>query len=507
MTVPPDAATQPPRDPSTPSASAVTGPLDLFARVDGEAEEPAAPVTPDEAPRETPSPDAPTADAPTSDSPSSDLPTSGAPPSIGTDGSGDGPVGPGPRSGNWWRIGFPVAMIALVVAIPVLLYAGSSVVLNSNEGTVIRAVSDPAAPGWEAVVDPTPTRTLAIADGNGELDHVVLQMLTGDASGGVVIVPAETVFESGTYGAIPLDRLYANGGGADGGAEAIRGALESIIGIGINEIQVIEPGEWAPLVDPVAPLTVNSPDAVAGTDPEGDPVSFPKGSLAIDADQVWPYMSTSNSGENQVNRLVRVESFWSGWLAGVAATGDAPSSVPGEVNSGLGFFVRSLAKGRVDVSTLPVSALTGPEGQHWFKAQPADVDALIAKLVPFPSGPLGERLRLRVLDGTGQLNHGLEAAVLLAANGGQIDKVGNAIQFGVPVTQFVYYDEARKSGVQNLRDALGVGELVRSEEINVAADATVVLGDDYLQVVGSSDEGTVTSSMVSTESSAGTTHD
>lgn len=483
MTVPPESATQPPLDPATPPTPAVIGPLDLFARVDTEPEGPAESAVPDAV-----------------------APSSGG----GTGGSGGAPVEPGPtpRSENWWRIGFPAALVVLVVAIPVLLYTGSRVVLNSNEGNVIRSVSDPAAPGWEAVVDPTPTRTLAISDGNGELDHVVMQMLTGDASGGVVIIPAETVFESGQYGAIPLDRLYANGGGAEGGAEAIRGALESIVGIGITEIQVIEPAEWAPLVGPVAPLTVNSPDAVSGTDPEGKSVSFPKGSLAIDADEVWPYMSTSNAGENQVNRLVRVEAFWNGWLAGVAATGDAPSSVPGEVNSGLGFFVRSLAKGRVDVSTLPVSALTGPRGEHWFSAQQADVDALVAKLVPFPSGPLGERLRLHVLDGTGQLDHGLEAAVLLAANGGQIDKVGNAIEYGVPVTQFVYYDETRRSGVQNLRDALGIGELVRSEEINVAADATVVLGDDYLQVVGSSDgSGTVTSSIVSTESSAGASDD
>jgi hypothetical protein len=82
------------------------------------------------------------------------------------------------------------------------------------------------------------------------------------------------------------------------------------------------------------------------------------------------------------------------------------------------------------------------------------------------------------LDGTGSLDHGMAAAVLFASIGGQIDKVGNAPEFGVETTQFVYFDDAALTRVQRMRDALGVGEIVKSDELNSAVDIVVVLGAD-----------------------------
>src|SRR4051812_28410518 len=53
-----------------------------------------------------------------------------------------------------WRVGFPIAMVLLIAAIPTLLLVGRSVVLGSNEGAVENEVSDPASPGWQAATDP-----------------------------------------------------------------------------------------------------------------------------------------------------------------------------------------------------------------------------------------------------------------------------------------------------------------------------------------------------------------
>ena len=90
-----------------------------------------------------------------------------------------------------------------------------------------------------------------------------------------------------------------------------------------------------------------------------------------------------------------------------------------------------------------------------------------------------------MLDGTGQLDNGVSAAIVLAAAGAQIDVIGNARSFGHATTQFVYYDDAFAAEAQKLRDALGVGEIVRSDQTNSATDMTVVLGEDYLAVAGS----------------------
>jgi hypothetical protein len=108
----------------------------------------------------------------------------------------------------------------------------------------------------------------------------------------------------------------------------------------------------------------------------------------------------------------------------------------------------------------------------------------VASIIPFPEGAPGARPRLRVLDGTGELDNGVSAAIVLAAAGAQIDVIGNARSFGQTTTQFVYYDDAYAVEAQKLRDALGVGEVVRSEQTNSATDMTVVLGEDYVAVAG-----------------------
>ena len=157
--------------------------------------------------------------------------------------------------------------------------------------------------------------------------------------------------------------------------------------------------------------------------------------------------------------------------------------MPGETESGLGRFVRALGAGPLDATSLPLQPIPLEQGQEpVYEPQIAAVDELVARIAPFPAGPEGARAHMAVLDGTGSLDHGMAAAVLFASIGGQIDKVGNAPEFGVETTQFVYFDDAALTRVQRIRDTLGVGEVVKSDELNSAVDIVVVLGADALAV-------------------------
>jgi hypothetical protein len=375
----------------------------------------------------------------------------------------------------WWRVGFPAALVLLVVAIPTLVWVGSRVVLGSSDGKLVRAITDPSAPGWEATVDPTPVMALAVVNEQGQLDSVVVMSLAADGGGSVVVLPSSTVMGVPNVGSVPLSIAYATGG-----VDVLREGLQGILGIGLSDIDVVEPKEWADLVAPAGTLQVVNPDPVQATTSAGQEVSFPQGSIDLPANQVWSYVSARNPGEGDLNRLVRVEAFWRAWTAKVGASMDQPGIVPGEIDSGLGKFVRGLSSGAFDASSLPVGEQSLGEGQEpVYQPQQPGVRDLIARIVPFPAGPEGTRAHMTVLDGTGSLNHGLSAAALFAANGGQIDKVGNAPEFGVATTQFVYYDDAVLSRVQRMRDALGVGEIVKSDELNSAVDVVVVLGEDY----------------------------
>jgi hypothetical protein len=389
----------------------------------------------------------------------------------------------GPRrraSSPWWRFGFPLALVALVAAIPVLVWLGAKVVLDSNDGRLVSRVTDPTAPGWEAVVEPTPTDLVLTIGPDDQLQGVSLLVLTGDGSGGVLQIPAETLVSieaaDGATTEIGLGFEWIVNG-----ADGVRARVGELLNLSISDAQVITPDRWAELVEPVSPLTINSPDAAV--DGNGQ-VVFPRGSIQITADEVSSYLSTVGRNQSDLSRLVRVEAFWRAWLAATGAEG--PSAVPPPSDQGLGLFVGTLGREQVRIETLPVSAVPNPNGgPDVYRPLPDEVRAVVAELVPFPRGAPGARPTVEVLDGTGRLDHGSAAAVLVGAAGGQVDVIGNAPEFGVATTEIIYYDDARRTDAEALRQALGVGEVVKSNQKN-AIDITVVLGDDALLLEGAS---------------------
>jgi len=205
---------------------------------------------------------------------------------------------------------------------------------------------------------------------------------------------------------------------------------------------------------------------------------YPRGLVALQPTDVAPYLGTTTAGSNDLNRLVRHEAFWRAWLAKVAQTGAA---VPGESGKGLARFVPALAKAQTDIKTLPVTTIPTPDnsGQLYLPVD-GEVKALVSRLIPFPVEAVpGGRPKVRILDGTGRLDHGVAAAPALVSAGGQITAVGNAANFDYKTTQVIYYDDAQQAAATQLRDALGVGEVVKSSQPTHDVDMIVILGTDY----------------------------
>lgn len=388
----------------------------------------------------------------------------------------------------WWRYGFPAAMVVLVLAAPVLAVVGARVVLDSNDGRLVNRVTDPAAPGWEAVLDATPTELILTVDDAGALQGAAVLILSGEGSGAVLQVPVDTVVE-------PVEPLTSDDPGAAAppttqpgdapvtpalayylsGVDGVRGAMGQLLGLSFADVRVLTPADWAAAVEPVTPLTVNSPDAAIG--PDGSEI-FPRGSIQLDSSAVFSYLSAQGPGVTDLARLVRVEALWRSWLSAIGAAGMATAPQP--VEESLGLFVGTLASEQVRYTILPVEAV-GEDGAELYRADPEEVALVIGELVPFPEAPPGVRPTVRILDGTGRLDHGVAAAVVIGAAGGQVRVIGNATDFDVATTEIIYYDEARRASAEAVRDALGVGEVIRSEQKS-PVDITVVLGADALGV-------------------------
>ena len=142
------------------------------------------------------------------------------------------------RESAWWRYGFPAVMTVLVLSIPTLIWTGSRVVLSSSEGRVIERVTDPAAPGFEAVVDATPVALVVGLDEAGALDGLTVLALTNDGSGGVVQIPPETVMGVPGIGNIPLFVVYQTAG-----LDVLREGVEGILNVGIPTVEVVRADE------------------------------------------------------------------------------------------------------------------------------------------------------------------------------------------------------------------------------------------------------------------------
>lgn len=368
----------------------------------------------------------------------------------------------------------------VVVAAAVLVWWGSEAILSSTSGNLLRTVDDPAQPGFEALVEPTPVLAVIALDPSGALDTVSLLSLTGPAEGAVIVASASTLAPDEGGGR----RTLADAWSTDGGA-GVRRDLGAVLNVGIGEDRVIDAGQWSALLAPVGPLVVDNTDEVTSTSEGGEPIRFAAGEIRIPADEVAAFLGAASPGESDLARLVRLERFWAGWIAAVGEGIATPGVIPGEADTGLGRFVRALAGVEVELAALPVAPEPGPEGVEDLRPLADDVAPLVARLIPFPVGDAPDsRLRVRILDGTGQLDNGLPAATSLVTAGAEVATVGNATRFDYAVTQFIVPPGVDTLRVERMRAQLGFGELINSAESASAVDVTVVLGTDTVVPLG-----------------------
>lgn len=370
------------------------------------------------------------------------------------------------RPTRLWMGVFASCMVVLLGASLALTYVGVQTVRSSKAGRIVSTVTDPAAPGFEAFVEPTPT-LVVLHEANDQLVSIaVLALNNGDAGGSVVLLPTATLTGEGAK-AIPLSVVYAF---AADRAEATRAGVQAVLGIGIAEAVIVDDARWAELVGPVAPIMLTNPD---------DLDEFPAGSVLLLPDQVGSWLVAKGADESDLGRLYRQQLFWEAWAAAVASRSADPGVVPGEVEVGIGRFVRGLGKGQARVATLPVDESLDGDGNPRFEADAAAVEVLISDLVPFPTGNVeGARTRVRLLSGSGDPEQVLRAAPLVVPADAEIVIAGNADRFDYTVTEIRYHDSGQRLAAQRIRDSLGAGKVVDDPRPAESFDVTIVLGTD-----------------------------
>ena len=383
---------------------------------------------------------------------------------------GDSPPGadraaPKRSPSRWWRWGWPLLLLGLAAAVPLLVWLGWSAISGSSDGTEVGGPVDPAAPGYEAFVEPTPTLLLIHANGD-RLHGVTLLVLTDPGVEGAVLIMAS---ETRTSGGLLSDRW------AEAGSTGVAESVAELLGIRLSESQVVGDDAWAALVSAVAPVAFISPVPLVG--PDGETL-FSTGVL-LAASDVGPYLAGRSPGESPLVGLSRHVSFWQAWLRQMAESTES-DMIPGETDRGMGRFARSLVAGEFLIAT--VGGRVTDSGE--VVLNPDTTAHLVREVIPFPISAASEGLpRVRLLNGVGDLELTKTAARELSRAGAQITRIGNAAEFGWETTKVAYHNPGFVPHAEAYRDTLGTGMVIAEELSDASIDITVTFGADFSQLM------------------------
>ncbi len=416
---------------------------------------------------------------PTGDDPVEDLSTPG---SGGHGATEDRPERELPaflRRLTWRFFLYAPVLLVLVVLGPMLAWKGFSILRNEDTGEIIGGVEDPNAPGFQALVTPTPTTLLADIAPDGSLAGVTLITLPSQEGGGnIVFFPVGTLLDV-PFRTPPEATLAAIH--AEAGLPGLEQRLETMLGAGIGEVVAVPARQWANLVAPVAPLTVQNPVAVETTGAGGQPLSFPQGEIQLTAAQVGPYLQADTEDQADTVRLSRHEAFWTAWLAALDEAGE--DAVPGEGEGGIGGAVRGLTGGPRNLEILPATPVPIPGvpivESDLFRPDVLAILVTVPEVIPFPQGVGRPRTRL-VMGVEGQTDRLGEVSHTLVQAGAEISVIANAEEFGEEETVVYFFRANQREKAQRLLNALGTGTLVKDTGLSDTVDVVVVLGQDYI---------------------------
>ena len=376
---------------------------------------------------------------------------------------------PAPALATAWRWGFPAVLVLVVLWSGWLLADGLQMILDSEQGTIREAVTDPSAPGFEAFVEQTWSILVATEDDAGELVQVAVLAVADRAGGGgtVLLVPPEVaVTGCAVQPCTLLDRHR------EGGVDMVRTSVTGLLDVGVTGTALLTPGRWENLAGASPAAVVELPGDLVSTAPDGTTVvRFPAGRVRIAPAEVADLLGFTDDGGG-MERLARQRDWWSAWME-LVGTGDPVGNLPA-LDLDIVHLLATVAGGQVSV----VTGLWMLEGSSVVVDATA-LDDLVVSMFPFPVPLLlGRRPTVRLLNGTGDPTLDAPAREAVLRSGVELAVVGNFRNDGAIQTRVIHRDPALAEEANALAAALGARVLF-DEMASPVTDLTVVIGADF----------------------------
>ena len=356
--------------------------------------------------------------------------------------------------------------------------AAQDAILESRSGSISQFTLDPAAPGFRAFTEPTPTALVvhtAVSPAAGA-ELVGLTMLAsadGGIGGTVITIPRTFVNVDGS--GRPLAEMFASEG-----LDAVTAEMRAALGIGFGDVVVLDASSWTTLMRVDLPLELTLRDDLVVSDEEsgGTRVLLAAGTRSFELAEVARIAAHRNPGEPGLGVALRHQQVWRSWISRTAASLERPALF--QLESGFVDLIGSLASGEVSYRVLPTETIAGAEPDSTtYAGQPGPIADLVARIVPFPEpAEPGDRPEVLLLDATLGAADAEPVIEAIVRGGGRVTILGNTEAGSGARSEVQVHEDGASAVAEEIAERLGVASPTVVPLVDATAPITVVIGVD-----------------------------
>jgi len=361
-----------------------------------------------------------------------------------------------------------VLSVAVVGAVPVLVWKGARTIVDSSEGSTITVKAVPAAQ-----IPPTPVAMLVIVGDDGRASAMVLISQLPKSEGGFVIqVPADTRVDIPGIGDERIATAYDTGG-----LDLAQQTMQATLQITIDATAEANASQLAQLLAPYEPFAVHFDQPVLASTSDGRTHTvFPAGDATLRATDMPKVLLARVSDGVETDVLARQEALWRAVIAAVKAK-------PGTAGStGIAGFIGGLGRGTFLATTLALDVAHADDGLPGIPPDLIRMRLLVAQAMPGAVSPSSSSARYQIVNTTGDPLLALDLVGRLTYFGANIIAAGDTTA-KVSKTKIEYVDDGNKTLATSLTHILETGEAVKTNNRIEGIDITITIGSDYAAVV------------------------
>ncbi len=361
-----------------------------------------------------------------------------------------------------------VLSVAVVGAVPVLVWKGARTIVDSNEGSTVTVRAVPAAH-----IPPTPVGMLVIVGDDGRASAMVLISQLPKSEGGFVIqVPANTRVDIPGIGDERIATAYDTGG-----LDLAQQTMQATLQITIDVAAEANASQLARLLAAYEPFAVHLDQPVLTSTSDGRTETvLPAGDATLRANDVPKLMFARLSDGVETDVLPRQESLWRAVIAAVKAK-------PGKAAStDIAGFIGGLGQGTFLATTLALDLMHAGNGPPGIPPDLIRMRLLVAQAMPGAVSPSSSSARYQIVNTTGDPLLALDLVGRLTYFGANIIAAGDTTE-KVTKTKIDYVDDGNKTLATSLTHILETGEAVKTSNRIEGIDITITIGTDYAAVV------------------------